>query len=429
MHDVIVVGGGVSGLAAAGALGRAGCKVLLLEARDRLGGRILTTRPKGWSGAVELGAEFVHSGNRELWQLLARYRMATRPVPPRHWLWRHGKIAPLDIEKEIGAVTAEIQPRKMRGWSFARFLRGRAFGAEERASAVGFVEGFQAAAQHEMSAVALSGETLDDAEQFRVPGGYDRVIAGLARDAKAENVVMAMRAAVTRIAWQKGGVRVRAGGRDHQARAIVITLPLGVWRVACPRRGAVRFEPELRAKRRIVAKMGLGEVVRITLRCDARRWRTLWPRALAASVPGGVGFIHSQLAGVPVWWGLTSAPVITGWAGGPAARALAHAPEVAILEKALTSLAKLLGVSKIGLRAAVRGWQTHHWGRDPFSRGAYSFTAAGAEAAAAQFREPVQGTLFFAGEATADGEEIGTVHGALRSGLRAAAEVRRELGR
>ncbi|HEY1111703.1 MAG TPA: NAD(P)/FAD-dependent oxidoreductase [Opitutaceae bacterium] len=428
MHDVIVIGGGVAGLAAAGALGCAGCRVLLLEARGRLGGRIFTARPKGWGGAVELGAEFVHSGNRELWQRLKRYRIATRLVPPRHWLWRQGRIEPVDLEREIAEVTEGIQPRKMRGWSFARFLRGRSLGAEERALAVGFVEGFQAAPQQRMSAVALAGETLDDSDQFLVPGGYDRLIAGLARELSAYEVTVRTGAAVTRVEWQKGRVQVRAGGRDYEARAVVATLPLGVWQAACPRRGAVRFEPELRAKRRIAARMGVGQVVRITLRCDARRWRSLLPRELAASARGGVGFVHSQLPGVPVWWSLTNAPVITGWAGGPAAEALAHCTDRVLLEKALTSLAKILGVSKIGLRAAVLDWQTHHWGRDPFSRGAYSFTVAGQDDAAGKLREPVQGTLFFAGEATADGEEVGTVHGALGSGLRAAEEVRTALG-
>ena len=74
-------------------------------------------------------------------------------------------------------------------------------------------------------------------------------------------------------------------------------------------------------------------------------------------------------------------------------------------------------------RSAVVAWETHNWSRDPFSRGAYSFIVAGQENAAEKLRQPVQDTLFFAGEATADGEEIGTVHGALASGLRAAEEA------
>ena len=83
----------------------------------------------------------------------------------------------------------------------------------------------------------------------------------------------------------------------------------------------------------------------------------------------------------------------------------------------------MFGISKREIRERVIAWETHNWSRDPFSRGAYSFISAGHEDAAKTLREPVQDTLFFAGEATADGEEVGTVHGALASGLRAAAEA------
>ncbi|MES2693328.1 MAG: NAD(P)/FAD-dependent oxidoreductase [Verrucomicrobiota bacterium] len=424
--DVIVIGGGVAGLAAAGALGREGWRVVLLEARGRLGGRIFTARPKGWSGAVELGAEFVHSGNRELWGRLKKHRIATRQVPGRHWLWREGRIELVDdLAERIARVTDEIQPRKMRGWSFADFMRGRAesFAADDRTLAEGFVEGFQAAPQRQMSAVALKGETLDDAEQFVVPGGYDRLVEGLERELPRKRVTVVRGATVTRVAWLPHEVMVRASGQDFVARAAVITLPLGVLQAKSPQRGAVRFEPELREKRKLIAKMGVGQVMRIAVRCEVRRWRALLPPELRNAARGGIGFIHSQLEGMPVWWSMGSAPVLTGWAGGPAARALRGLSDAAIFERALASLAKMLGVSKIGLRGTVADWQLHNWMRDPFSRGAYSFTAAGQDDAAERLREPVRGTLFFAGEATADGEEIGTVHGALASGLRAAEEV------
>ena len=122
-----------------------------------------------------------------------------------------------------------------------------------------------------------------------------------------------------------------------------------------------------------------------------------------------------------------SAPVITGWAGGPAASELAKRSKRGVFEKALGSLARVLGAAKEDIRRAVVGWESHNWSRDPFSRGAYSFIAAGQEKAAEKLREPVQNTLFFAGEATADGEEVGTVHGAIASGLRAAKETGKAL--
>jgi monoamine oxidase len=183
------------------------------------------------------------------------------------------------------------------------------------------------------------------------------------------------------------------------------------------------FAPPLHARRKLIAKLGVGQVVRLCVRFDARRWRRLLPVTLRRNARGGFGFIHSRVEGVPVWWALSSAPDMTGWGGGPAAARLARRSKCGVFEKALSSLARVLAVAKADLRRAVVAWETHNWARDPFSRGAYSFIVAGHEDAAEKIREPMQKTLFFAGEATADGEEVGTVHGALASGLRAAEEA------
>lgn len=431
--DVIVIGGGVAGLAAAAALGRRGFTVTLLEARDRLGGRIATEHREGWPQPVELGAEFVHGGNRELWRRLEKYRLGTRLAPTTHWRYVDDRIEWIeDVTAAIGAVTAEIRPRRMSGWSFADFVRRstKRFSAAERQLACEFAEGFQAAPIARLSASAMAGETLDTSEQFVLPGGFGRLVAALERELDPQRVQVMQDAVVTRVDWSRGAGVVHAGGHRHRARAVIVTLPLGVWRARRRQRGAVVFAPPLRAKAGLVARMGVGEVVRITLRLDPAAWPRVVPKVLQR-VRGGFGFVHARGEGVnvPVWWALSKERVLTGWVGGPAAKALARRPPARILAQALGSLAAIFGVARSELRRALLDFALHNWSRDPFSRGAYSFTAAGAERAAERLREPVQGTLFFAGEATADGEEVGTVHGALASGLRAAEEVRRALRR
>lgn len=423
--EVIVIGGGVAGLAAARDLVRSGARVTLLEARDRLGGRVWTQRRDGWGAPVELGAEFIHEGNDAMWHMLEKHRLQARAVPTTHWMAREGRIARIaDLTATIAEATRRIDPRRMRGWSFADFLRRERaeLSPAARKLATEFVEGFQGAPVEEMSAAAVEGETLDTSEQFALAKGYDRFLAVLARELTPDRATIHLGAVVRAIAWRRGHVEVRAGNRVFTGRAAVVALPLGVLQARAAQRGAVRFQPRLANREKLIGRMRVGHVIRITFRFDARRWKTLVPPPLRRG-RGGFGFIHSRIDDVPTWWSLSGRPVLTGWAGGPAAQKLARFSAAAIPDRALGALAAILQKPKTKVRAAVKDFATHNWSRDPFSRGAYSFIAAGREDASETLREPVQDTLFFAGEATADDEEIGTVHGALTSGIRAAKEV------
>jgi monoamine oxidase len=424
--DAIVIGGGVAGLAAAAVLGRRGRRVILLEARERLGGRIHTVRPPGWRRPVELGAEFVHAGNDALWRVVRRHRLNTVRVPGGHWRFVDGTLRQIDdLAEQLEHVTGRIAERKMAGWSFARFLRAqRTLPEAQRELAAGFVEGFEAAPLNEMSASAMAGETLDDEHQFIFPQGYATLVSALEADARRAGVCIVPEAAVRRIDWRRGAVQVNSRAGSFRAACAIVTVPLGVLQRRPAQRGAITFAPALRGKEKLVARMRMGHVLRLSLHFERRAWSRLLPGALARA-GRSFGFIHSRVEGVPVWWSLYGDSSITGWAGGPAALALRRNSGRAIRDRALASLSVVWNTSKARLQRALRGWTMHPWSRDPFSRGAYSFVACGQDSAADKLAEPVGGTLFFAGEATAPRGETGTVHGALASGLRAAEEVRR----
>ncbi|HEX2852879.1 MAG TPA: NAD(P)/FAD-dependent oxidoreductase [Opitutaceae bacterium] len=424
VSDVIVIGAGMAGLAAAAELGRKGFSVSLLEARERIGGRIHTLRPEGWETPVELGAEFVHEGNPDLWRTLRRHRLGAKQVPGRHWMHDGEGLKRMDdIDDRIACITSKIDAKRIGTRSFAEFLRMKTggFSAEEKAIATSFVEGFQAAPTQRMSARSVAGATLDDKGQFQLPGGYDRVVAAVAASFAKKRVSLFARRVVRAVTWKRGRVVVRTARETFTARAAIVAIPLGVLQAKAGEVGAIRFDPPLRSRQKLVRAMGTGHVIRVTFRFDPVKWKTLLPDPLRSCVR--VGFLHSNAKGVPVWWSMSGKPVVTGWAGGPAAIALSKRSERSVVETALASLGRLLGVGKNKLKAALRDYQTHNWTRDPFSRGAYTFVAAGHDDAAERLREPVRDTLFFAGEATADGEELGTVHGALSSGRRAAKEV------
>ena len=424
--DVIVIGGGIAGLAAARALARKKFHVILLEARDRLGGRILTQRFKGWERPVELGAEFIHEGNPPLWRIVRGNRLRTRNPSGRHWLFRSDELIPMDdLAERIERVTSRIDEKRIGSRSFAAFLRAQSnkISEEDRNIAAGFVEGFEAAPMPEMSARAMAGATLDDDKQFLLAKGYDGVVKAIADALPLDRVRVVSGEPVRLVNWRRGNVSVPTRHAVYVGTTALVTLPLGVLQATPPQRGAVEFVPPLRAKQQLLAKMRMGHVVRLVVRFEKSKWRRLVPKELRRGSGDGFGFIHSRIPGVPVWWSLYGDSIVTGWAGGPAALALCGRSRAQIFDRAISSLAQILGASKTAVRGAVDDWETHNWSSDPYSRGAYSFTAAGRDGAAARLREPVRETLFFAGEATAEGEEAGTVHGALASGVRAAREI------
>jgi monoamine oxidase len=121
--------------------------------------------------------------------------------------------------------------------------------------------------------------------------------------------------------------------------------------------------------------------------------------------------------------------VLVGWTGGPAAKKLAGKTSASVFREAKRTLAGLLGCDERRLASMIADFRTHDWTSDPLTRGAYSFSVAGHETAPAKLAKPVANTVFFAGEATADPLELGTVHGALSSGERAAGEIERASAR
>ena len=209
--DVIVIGGGVAGLAAARQLSLSRLRVILLEARGRMGGRIDTRRPRHWPLPVELGAEFIHVGNPDVWRVVGRAGVQTRRVAERHWLKRGDAIEQVRaVDRRIARVTRLIDPQKAAGQSFAGYFRRHPADVppEDWKLACGFVEGFEAAPLDQISALSLAGETFEDERQYVLPGGYDQLVAALAAECSRHGAQLRTNAVVRRVRWRRGRAEV-----------------------------------------------------------------------------------------------------------------------------------------------------------------------------------------------------------------------------
>ncbi len=458
MNDVLIIGAGVAGLAAARQLATAGLQVTVLEARERVGGRVWTHHDADSPLPIELGAEFVHGKHPDLMQILERENIPFCDVTSRHWYFHNEEFSGShDFWNKLTALM-DLMSLDQPDQTFVEFLASLPnddASREAKSVATRYVQGFHAARIDSIGVHGLikANEGEDEVggdHGFRIAGGYSLVVGALQQQALAAGAIIRLNTLVQTIHWSDTGVEMDCATDTIRAKRALITLPLGVLQASIQEpdtspgaeQGAVRFVPELpQAKQSAIRGVEMGHVVRIVLRFRERFWETLSPRHPASDSASGhrgvpdsfadLGFIHSPEAPLPNWWTQLHirAPVLVGWCGGADGERLRATDDPAvplspdtILSEALRSLELIFGVSQARLSELLVSSHLHDWTADPLSRGAYAYLPVNGLEAQQALAQPVDKVLFFAGEATSVGH-IGTVHGAIASGLRAAEEI------
>ena len=436
--DVIIVGAGAAGLASAQDLTVAGLRVVVLEARGRIGGRILTLKDQSLPVPVELGAEFVHGKSPELFEIIESAHLPFTEVTDRHWYFENGVLSrSRDFWAKIEQLMEQMKSADP-DRSFKDYLDSLPRDPEtERAKwmAVRYVEGFHAARIDRIGVRGLievnkTAEEIGGYKSFRLRRGYADVSQWLHQEAESRGAVFQLNTVVDVVRWKPGAVEAicRNAGTNliFSSRRAVITLPLGVLQGGNDQAGVVHFVPELpREKLEAISALAMGHVVRIVLQFRTRFWEELnLPGTGQKEDLSELGFIHYREAPIPTWWTMLPerAPLIVGWVGGPAAERFMSQSQEQVLESALESLSRIFGITENDVRNHLAASFMHDWQTDPFTRGAYSYIPVNGLDAQLTLSQPVDNTLFFAGEATSIGH-IGTVHGAIQSGRRAATEV------
>ena len=425
---IAVIGAGVAGLAAARALREAGEAIRVVEARDRIGGRILTRRDAATPLPIELGAEFVHGAAEEVVELARGAKLLVADIHGDRWRAEGSRLTKLSgFWEQLQSVMKRLDAEREPDRSFREFLDANPGGARlarARQLAREFVEGFQAADPSLISERALAdGGAPEDAEEQRIGrvfGGYDQIVNVLAEPVRD---AISLGAAAERIEWRAGSVRIRlSSGERLDARAAIITIPLGVL-LASDGPGAMRFDPVPERTLRAASQLAMGHARRAIFTFTEPVWEKPRPRRLPKDATlAGMSFLHGADEHFPVWWTTMPfrQPYLVGWAGGPRAAAMAGVSDDEVLDRALLALSRQLGISRARLEEALTGGWTYDWAADPYTRGAYSYAKVGGARAAQVLARPVEGTLIFAGEAASHEGRNGTVDGAIASGRHAA---------
>ncbi len=393
--DVLIIGAGMAGITAARELQKSGREVVVLEARNRPGGRIHTVHVDG--AGLDLGAAWIHGAKTNpLSDMAAKAGITT---------FRDDDDL-VQIFAADGGMVADQAVDDAEA-KFNRLLKKAAQLAEEREEDMSLREAVLAAEPsglddalgrfmlHTYTAFdlgaapdRLSAWYFDDDEEFKgkdvlLLEGYSRLIEDMARDLDIRYETV-----VERIEYGDDGVEVFTNRGSFESYQAVVTLPLGVLRD-----GDITFDPRLpKKKRKAIESAGFGAVNKAVLHFD----QAFWP--LESHY---FGLLDREDGAFPYWLNthpFTGRPILVGIALNEyATDTMPGKDDAAVIDDALGALGQAFGDAVTAPREAV----ITRWNEEPFSRGAYSFAAVGARGKVfRKLAEPVEDVLFFAGEHT-----------------------------
>ena len=414
--DCVVVGAGAAGLAAATTLREAGRTFVVLEARDRIGGRAHTMRLSGGQVA-ERGAEYLHGARVTTWEFVTRFGLATHlasgPTRIRVPEYRGGEWCPEGASDSDGALrglgaalsipdAAEVSLRE--ALIRAGFSGDRLRAAEGRMEVLSPIDPAVVSAR---SAAAAWRLVAPETANFVLVGGHAELWDRLSRPF-ADRIRLA--SPVTVLDWSGAGIAALADGRTFEGRTAIVTLPVGVLQS-----GAVAFRPDLpERKRAAIGGLRSGAIVKLI----AEFRRPFW-EARTGTVPS-FRAPDSPFFGFRVsFWDRPGPPTLVTFLGaGSALTVTGHTDRAAAL------LLQVLGemFPETDVRSELASLEVADWPADPWARGAVSVEPVGGAHFRADLAAPAP-PLFWAGEATSTDGGAECVHGALATGRRAALEA------
>jgi len=421
---VIVVGAGFAGLAAARRLTERGGEVLILEARDRIGGRVHSVTRGGLT--FDMGASWIHglTGNpmTGLTDELGLVRTTTDYEARQDFAANGSELTGDALEAAfelLEAVAASIEsvadaegPDRSLAEAVEEVVASMGLTAAQRAD---LSYALHVMVEHEFAAptTRLSARCFDEGAEQR--GGDAIVGQGLMRIAEhlSDGLDVRLSRPVTRIEVGEDGVQVHSSDGVYEADRVVVAVPLGVLEA-----GAIVFSPPLSVmKSEALGKLAMGLLHKTWLRFATAFWRDVLDDPF-------MGFRDPQ--GRFAEWlnldALLGVPVLCGFNAGPEGERLEGLSDETVVAQALAALRTIFGRQGIDVPEPTDALVSR-WGVDPYALGAYSYLPVGAcEEDRAELARVEHGRVHFAGEHTSTASPA-TIHGAYLSGRRAADEV------
>jgi len=400
--EVVIVGGGAAGIAAARRLGAASIDCLIVEARPRLGGRAWTVID-GSGFALDLGCGWLHSADRNPWRGIAEEQGAAIDKTPPPWM---------RSSLEVGFSRAEQNDFQHAMQLFYARL-GRIADRDSDLPASMFLDpgcrwnGLINAISTFISGAEWDRVSARDFDRYDDTGVNWRVAEGLGSviGAYGADLPAMLNCPVQRIDHRGGRLRIETAKGVVTADQAIVTIPPTLLATE-----QVSFTPALPEKTAAAAGLPLGHDDKLFMSLDGAEQFDNDVRLFGHTDRAATGAYHFRPFG---------RPLIEAYFGGTLAAQLEADGDTAFFDFAVSELTNLLGSA---FAKRVRPIRIHRWGADPFSLGAYSFALPGFADCRAKLAEPVGNRLFFAGEACST-SDFSTAHGAWHTGVTAAEQV------
>lgn len=418
IYDAIIIGAGAAGLAAGRMLHEAGSSILMLEARDRIGGRIHTNYDFA-AIPIEFGAEFIHGDHAVTMDLVKAAGLHILPVVRMGNLrWSDGKSPALPLlqlpDHLRETLTALLQAYEQlphvslsQDISLADYLRGRGWSGDALAAADVLLAQTCCASIESLSCYDLIREMKVDTAghgESRIREGYGKLL-----DWYRADYLIQFNTLVQEIQWGNGSIRIISDGQVYQARTCIITVPVSILQ-----NGTIRFSPSLSPEKQwAISAFRMEAATKLIYRFRER----LWNENLTFMAHAGL---------TARWWTPSyrrdEDAIIACYITAERAQKIDAMDEAAALDIGLQELSTLLGIPLGELQTALVASKRVAWAADPLALGGYAHVPSGMTECRPLLARPEGNRLFFAGEATAYDTNPQTVHGAIESGWRAARE-------